>query len=512
MRASTKGQGLIAGRYSLEAEVGRGGMGVVWRGEDQVLGREVALKRVGATHGGTSLDLARAEREARLAASLNHPHVVAVFDLVAHGDEQWLVMEYVESTTLAELVRQRGPLSPDAAAQVLYQAADALTAAHRAGIVHRDVKPSNILVTAHGQVKLSDFGIARASADATLTQTGMVTGSPAYLSPEVAMGKPATPASDVWALGATLFHALTGRPPYQVHGNLMGALYQIVHEEPPRPPEAGWLRPVLERTMATDPADRWSMNEVRDFLAHGPAPGTTRHDTAETEVVDAATATMPVTGLTAGPAAGPAYAATPPIPPEPTSIAPAPEPAPAPRDRKRGISPLLVGLTALAGVLLLSWVLLGTDLLGGEEGGDPDRSPAAAEDPTGDSSEGAQEPSQESPEEPTEEPTEEAPEASAASMQSFVEDYLATVTSDPAAAWDRLTPQFQQSSGGFGGYRGYWSTIASAEPSGVTADPGAMTVSYDVAYERTDGSTATDSVSLQLVEDGEDGFLIAGER
>lgn len=202
-------------------------MGVVWRGEDQVLGREVALKRVGATHGDTTLDLARAEREARLAASLNHPHVVAVFDLVSHGDEQWLVMEYVESTTLAGLVRERGPLSPDAAAKVLSQAADALAAAHRAGIVHRDVKPSNILVTPHGQVKLSDFGIARASADATLTQTGMVTGSPAYLSPEVAMGKSATPASDVWALGATLFHALTGRPPYEVHGNLMGALYQI---------------------------------------------------------------------------------------------------------------------------------------------------------------------------------------------------------------------------------------------------------------------------------------------
>jgi eukaryotic-like serine/threonine-protein kinase len=495
MRASTKGQGLIAGRYSLEAEVGRGGMGVVWRGEDQVLGRTVALKRVGATHGDTSLDLARAEREARLAASLNHPHVVAVFDLVAHGDEQWLVMEYVESTTLAELVRQRGPLSPDAAAKVLYQAADALAAAHRAGIVHRDVKPSNILVTAHGQVKLSDFGIARASADATLTQTGMVTGSPAYLSPEVAMGKPATPASDVWALGATLFHALTGRPPYEVHGNLMGALYQIVHEEPPRPPEAGWLRPVLERTMATDPADRWSMNEVRDFLAHGPAPGTTRHDTAETEVVDAATATMP--------AAAPVYAA-PPIPPEPTSIAPAPEPARAPRERKGGISPLLVGLAALAGVLLLSWVLLGTDLLGGDER-DPDRSPAAQEDPTGDASESA------SPE-PSEEPSEEAPEPSEASMQAFVEDYLATVTSDPAAAWDRLTPEFQQASGGFGGYRGYWSTIASAEPSGIAADPEAMTVSYDVAYERTDGTTATDSVTLQLVEDGEDGFLIAGER
>jgi eukaryotic-like serine/threonine-protein kinase len=250
--------------------------------------------------------------------------------------------------------------------------------------------------------------------------------------------------------------------------------------------------------MATDPGDRWSMGEARDFLARGPAPGTARHDTAETEVVDAATAMMP--------AAAPAFAA-PPVPPEPTSIAPVPEPAPSPRERKRATSPLLVGLAALAGILLLSWVLVGTDLLGGEEN-DPDRSPAASEDPTGDPSGGAQEPSQE----PSDEPSQETPEASEASMQAFVQDYLATVTSDPAAAWDRLTPRFQRSSGGFGGYRGYWSTIESAEPSGVTADPDAMTVTYDVAYERTDGTTATDSVTLELVPDGEDGFLIAGER
>ena len=191
MRASTKGHGLIAGRYSLETEVGRGGMGVVWRGEDQVLGREVALKRVGATHGDTSLDLARAEREARLAASLNHPHVVAVFDLVADGDEQWLVMEYVESTTLAQLVRRARPaLAPTPPRRSSSRLRTRWRPLTGPGIVHRDVKPSNILVTPHGQVKLSDFGIARASADATLTQTGMVTGSPAYLSPEVAMGKP----------------------------------------------------------------------------------------------------------------------------------------------------------------------------------------------------------------------------------------------------------------------------------------------------------------------------------
>ena len=199
----------IAGRYTVDREVGRGGMGAVWLATDKVLGRQVALKRLGGMAPGVGTpDFERAEREARLAARLNHPHVVAVFDLVDEGSEHWLVMEYVEGRTLAELVRQDGALTPDEAAPLLRQAADALAAAHESGIVHRDVKPSNILVTAEGQVKLSDFGIARAEADASLTQTGLVTGSPGYLAPEVASGQMATAAADVWSLGATAFHAL----------------------------------------------------------------------------------------------------------------------------------------------------------------------------------------------------------------------------------------------------------------------------------------------------------------
>ena len=166
----------IAGRYTADREIGRGGMGAVWLGTDQVLGRQVALKRLGQAPGVGTPDLERAEREARLAARLNHPHVVAVFDLVQEGPEHWLVMEYVEGRTLADMIRQDGALTPDEAAPLLRQAADALAAAHESGIVHRDVKPSNILVTAEGQVKLSDFGIARAEADASLTQTGLVTG------------------------------------------------------------------------------------------------------------------------------------------------------------------------------------------------------------------------------------------------------------------------------------------------------------------------------------------------
>ena len=247
---------MIAGRYTLDREIGRGGMGAVWLGTDQTLGRTVALKRIGIAPGGGTPDVQRAEREARLAARLNHPHVVAVFDLVddEDSDQQWMVMEHVEGTNLSEIVRANGPLPPDQIAPILAQVADALAAAHTAGIVHRDVKPSNILVTPDGNVKLTDFGIARSEADAALTQTGLVTGSPAYLAPEVATGQSATEASDVWSLGATLCHALTGKPPYEVGDNVMGALYRIVHEDPPRPDNAGWLRPLLAASMVKDPA------------------------------------------------------------------------------------------------------------------------------------------------------------------------------------------------------------------------------------------------------------------
>ncbi|MGA9749529.1 MAG: serine/threonine-protein kinase, partial [Nocardioides sp.] len=261
---------MIADRYSLDREIGRGGMGSVWLATDEVLGRRVALKRIGLLPGASSTDLARAEREARLAARLNHPNVVAVFNLVVADDERWLVMEYVEGTTLAERVRHEGPMAPDEAARLLHQAAVGLLAAQEAGVVHRDVKPSNILLDRAGVVKLTDFGIAHVVTDPSLTQTGLVSGSPAYLAPEVASGERATAASDVWSLGATLFHLLSGHPPYDMGDHVLSGLVRLVNDEPPRLREAGWLTPLLEGTMEKDPARRWSMTEVRDFLADPP--------------------------------------------------------------------------------------------------------------------------------------------------------------------------------------------------------------------------------------------------
>ena len=468
---------MIAGRYTLDREVGRGGMGAVWLARDEVLGRAVAAKRIGTVPGGGSPDLDRAEREARLAARLNHPHVVAVFDLVTDGDERWLVMEYVEGVTLAQLVRDEGALTPDQAAPLLRQAADALAAAHQAGIVHRDVKPSNILVTADGQVKLSDFGIARAEADATLTQTGLVTGSPSYLAPEVASGEQATAASDVWSLGATLFHALAGRAPYEVGDNLMGALYRIVHEDPPRLANAGWLAPLLESTMTRDRDQRWPMARVRDFLDAGPAGAPVRP------------------AVTAVPPTDPTRTLVQPVPPVPAAD-PAPESAPAPtpgaagsqpHTRRQWGFPVLVGLAVALLVGLVAWAWVAT------------RGPGEAAAPEEPASSSSQSPPS-APATPTED-----------SMENFMEDYLATAPSDPEAGFAMLTPEFQDASGGIDGYRGFWNTIAVADLVEFSADPSALTVSYTVEYQKKDGSKVSDDVSLALVQD-QDSYKISAEN
>ncbi|RYJ01309.1 MAG: serine/threonine protein kinase, partial [Actinomycetales bacterium] len=202
---------MIEDRYELVSKIGRGGTGDVWLGHDHLLGRDVALKQLGLTPGAELPDTARAEREARLSASVRHPSVVAVYDVADDEDgREWLVMELVEGRSLAELIKESGPIPQHRLTPLVRDIVDGLAAAHTAGIVHRDVKPSNVLLTPEGLPKLTDFGVARTITDTALTSTGIVTGSPGYLAPEVAEGSSATHASDVWSLGATVFHAATG--------------------------------------------------------------------------------------------------------------------------------------------------------------------------------------------------------------------------------------------------------------------------------------------------------------
>jgi eukaryotic-like serine/threonine-protein kinase len=467
---------VIAGRYTLDREIGRGGMGAVWSGTDQTLGRTVALKRIGVAPGGGSPDVRRAEREARLAARLNHPHVVAVFDLVDEADsgQQWMVMEHVDGTDLSAIVRAKGALPPDQVAPILAQVADALAAAHTAGIVHRDVKPSNILVAPDGNVKLTDFGIARMEADAALTQTGLVTGSPAYLAPEVASGQPATEASDVWSLGATLCHALTGKPPYDVGDNVMGALYRIVNDEPPRPDNAGWLAPLLAATLVKDPAQRWSAAQVRDYLEAGPGGGSVA---PSTRVTDTPTSTLE--------AVRPAESHTQVMPPAATPAGPARPGRPV---RRR--TPTAAVVLAVLAVLVLTTIAFVIGLAGDD---DPPPSSKPGDTPTSSSADGPQ------------------TEATQEGMETFIEDYLSLVTRDPEAAFEMLTPEFQEASGGIEGYRGWWDTVSNTKLISVEAHPETMVVDYRYSYVVRGEGPETDDVSLRI-EQTEDGrYLIAGE-
>lgn len=458
---------MIAGRYTLEREIGRGGSGTVHLAHDEVLGRTVAIKRIGVLPG-EHVALERAGREARLAAALNHPHVVSVFDLVEEAEVHWLVMEYVDGRTISELVRASGPLEVTEAATYLAQTADALAEAHESGIVHRDVKPSNILVS-DGVAKLSDFGIAKSADDASLTQTGLVTGSPAYLAPEVASGSSATPASDVWSLGATLYHAVTGRPPYEVGDNLIGALYKIVHEDPPRLPEDHPMAGLLSVMMTREPEGRWPMHKVRDQLE--------RLSRGQRATVTPATA-KPVNG-------------------EPTGVLPPTRTTPVPVPEKARRSRAPYAWIALAAVLAIGAIVAAYVWAGrGTPEAVEDDSPSAPT--TSESSTSASTVPPLSAEDTREQ------------MDAFITSYLATVTKDPRRAFEQLTPEFQEASGGYDGYIGWWGKVRSARLADVRSDPSDLTVGYTVDYVFTSGARDTQDVRLQL-QRLDDRYLIAGE-
>ena len=347
---------LVAGRYRLVSRIAGGGMGAVWLGRDELLGREVAVKQV-LLPAGMDPEMAaqqrqRAMREGRIAARLSHPHAVSVFDVALEDDVPWLVMEYLPSRSLAVVLHEDGVLRPDQVAQVGAQLADALVAVHDAGIVHRDVKPGNVLVgrgpRVEGLVKITDFGIAHASGDVTLTQTGQITGTPAFLAPEVARGADMTPASDVFSLGATLYTCLEGGPPFGMDDNALRLLYRVAAGEFSPPRRAGSLERPLMRMLDADPARRQSMTEVRDELARlaagrdgdpttvllarsalGPSPDRTR--TAATPVPDPG----PSTPVAPAPAV-----VDPPTPASPPTLVGPAHQEPAPEEAARGEAPL----------------------------------------------------------------------------------------------------------------------------------------------------------------------------
>ena len=267
--AAPMGVRLLAGRYRLLQPLGQGGMGVVWRSRDELLGRDVAVKEVlippELSHGERETLRERTLREARSAARLSHPNVVTIFDVVEEAGRPWIVMEFVASRSLAEVLREDGPLPPRQVAEVGRQVLAALRVAHAAGVLHRDVKPSNVLLGRDGRVVLTDFGIATLEGDPSLTTSGMLLGSPAFIAPERVQARGTGPESDLWSLGATLYTAVEGRPPYD-RGAPLPTLAAVVTETADPPRLAGPAWPVIERLLRKDPAERIGAEEADRLL------------------------------------------------------------------------------------------------------------------------------------------------------------------------------------------------------------------------------------------------------
>ncbi|MFE5536904.1 serine/threonine-protein kinase [Streptomyces sp. NPDC056519] len=263
------GQRLVAGRYRLLSRLGEGGMGIVWRARDETLQREVAVKEVRAPAGLWADDIARMygrlEREAWAAARIPDRNVVTVHDVVTEDGRPWIVMELIRGQSLADLLRSEGPLTPRYAAHIGAEVLTALRAAHAAGVEHRDVKPGNVLLAADGRVVLSDFGIAMVEGSTALTMTGEVVGSPEYLAPERALGRPSAPESDLWSLGVMLYAAVEGISPFR-QDSALGTLRAVVDEEPPVPTRAGALAPVIAGLLRKEPAERTPAAEVAEAL------------------------------------------------------------------------------------------------------------------------------------------------------------------------------------------------------------------------------------------------------
>ncbi len=396
-------------RYRLESRIATGGMGVVWRATDTVLAREVAVKILKPEYADDPSFRSRFESEARHAAALHHPGVASVFDFGEFPADDgsgrprpYLVMELVPGQPLSALLRGGEPMPPETATDLCAQAADALAAAHRLGIVHRDIKPANLLVTPDRRVKITDFGIARAADAAGITQTGQVVGTPAYISPEQAEGKPSTAASDVYALGVVLYECLGGARPFQGDCPIATALAHLRDEPPPLPdsvPEH--LRDIVAVALSKNPADRFESMDAFAAALRG-APGRA-----------AAGATAVGAGAVAA-AADPDDGGTRVLTTAPTRDEPAP-PSGGPSRRPAWLPWAGAALAVLLLVLLIAW--LGR----GDEGGTP--SPAGNDDTASESAQPRETPTRESPS--PEEPTSEAPSPEEpAGVEVVAEDYI----------------------------------------------------------------------------------------
>ncbi|MBM4831713.1 serine/threonine-protein kinase [Streptomyces althioticus] len=365
---------VIAGRYRLLSPLGEGGMGTVWRARDEVLHREVAVKEVRAPAGPPASDVermyARLEREAWAAARVADRNVVTVYDVATEDGRPWIVMELVRGLSLAEVLEAEGPVPPRRAARIGAEVLAALRAAHAAGVLHRDVKPANVLIANDGRVVLTDFGIAMVEGSSALTMTGEVVGSPEFLAPERALGRTPGPESDLWSLGVLLYAAVEGHSPFRKDTPL-STLRAIVDEELPPPRRAGPLAPVVAGLLRKDPAERLPADRAAEDLRVVAAGGTPGADPARTASSYAPT----VAALPAPPPTDPHQPLV--TSRQPSSGAPTAATAAAPLPRGRRSGALLI-----AGLVLLVLALAGlTYALLDQDDGEPEAGKGGASSP-----------------------------------------------------------------------------------------------------------------------------------
>jgi serine/threonine protein kinase len=516
---------LVCGRYRLHQQIGGGGMGTVWLARDELLGRQVAIKQVlpgsGVDPDAADQQRQRALREGRIAARLSHPHAISVYDVAVDNGLPWLVMEYLPSRSLAEVLTEDGVLQVDQVAQIGAQVSDALAATHAAGIVHRDVKPANVLIgrggAVEGLVKITDFGISHAVGDVTLTQTGQITGTPAFLAPEVAQGLEMTTASDVFSLGATLYTCLEGSPPFGMDENPLGMLHKVAGGVIRPPLRAGSLARPLLTMLAADPAERPSMVEVRDELVKLAAGRDGDPTTVLTRRADLRPA-PPARARTATFAANVAASVTPPAPevaPQPAAPPPSSGDTEPPhheiRPERRRRPPMLwvaIGLViaALVGVIVF-WVVAlddtaGTSRTSGSGGGG---TAAATSQPGSGTPETGGAPAQAA-DQTSEAATSSAPSdpLTAANITDFLQSYHQQVQSDPAAAWARTGPTLRAAIGSEQAYADYWSQFSDVRLSDVQASDGNNVANGTLALVYPNGTSDTGRhVFTFIVQDGQ---------
>ncbi|MGQ0840154.1 protein kinase domain-containing protein [Actinokineospora sp.] len=503
---------LIAGRYRVIERLGSGGMGVVWRAYDERLHRTVAVKQLfmPETLSGPQLKEVkrRAMREGRIAAKLQHPHSITVFDVTEDDGRPYLIMEYLPSTSLSQRLAEHGTMGETEVAEIGSQVAAALAAAHAVGVVHRDVKPGNVLLGHDGTVKITDFGISRVVEDVTGTATADVGGTPAYLAPEVARGSRATFASDVFSLGATLYSAVEGVSPFGASDNAMALLYRSASGEITPPTQAGPVTDVLGRLLSVDSDSRPTMAEVRDMLASAAAwPLVAGEEVWSTMTLPAEprhTSQVACARPESGPTGSGAQQAT---------VSGAPGGGPSRKRRRLVVSvATAVLLLALAGTLFAANNGVSGRGSTAEQLPSSPTSPSATE--SGRPAEGR--PPAALPVATTTVTTTTVVTTTAASPaapvappggpqtpQAAVIDYYALVPGNLQEGWTRLTPKYQRSpAGGYSGYQAFWNQMSGVRVPEATGTQG-DTVEATVEYAFKDGRGLRERHRYSLVrQDG----------